>query len=124
MVPLAVAVPRQVLQIRPDSEENLADMRAFLQQAATKPDVASPLATAGIAPGDFVERLVERAKGVWLVLRYVLADIRTGARRPDDLESLPVGLWQYYAQFWRTWQQDHSDRWADADLPYATWRGG
>ncbi len=116
-VPLSVVAPRKIVQIRAGSNENLADMRAFLRHAAEGADLAGRLEAAGIAAEVFVEQLVERTKGVWLVLRYVLADLRSGARGADDLESLPVGLWQYYAQFWRGWQHAQTDHWADVDLP-------
>ncbi len=62
--------------------------------------------------------MTSRSGGVWLVLHYILAEVGSGARRPDDLASLPVGLWQYYAQFWRSWQQDHADAWGEVDLPF------
>jgi hypothetical protein len=116
-VPMWIAAPRQVLQLRAGNEENLADMRAYLRAVAAKPDLAARIAAASITPDEFVDRLVDRTKGVWLVLRYVLAELRNGVRAADDVGSLPLGLWQYYAQFWHAWQRDHGEQWADVDLP-------
>ncbi|GAA3446532.1 hypothetical protein [Planomonospora venezuelensis] len=116
-IPLAVATPRRVLRIRAGSPENLADLRAYLETAVTEPALAARLADAGVAPQDLVRQLVTRSAGVWLVLRYVLAELRNGTRTPDDLGSLPVGLWHYYARFWSEWQRTHEDTWPEMDLP-------
>lgn len=114
---LSVVTPRRVVRIRPDSPENLADMHAHLDAAVAEVALTERLAAADVAPENLVRDLLARSAGVWLVLRYVLAELRSGTRRPDDLASLPVGLWQYYAQFWHAWRRDHPDQWADTDLP-------
>lgn len=116
-VPFVTVAPRGVAGIRADSTENLDDMRAFLRRVSSRPDLQGRLREAGLATDAFVERLVDRSSGVWLVIRYVLAELRGGSRRADELESLPAGLWQYYATFWRSWQQQHGDDWATVDLP-------
>lgn len=114
---LSVVTPRRVARIRADSRENLADMRSFLDAAVADHDLRERLASAEVVPEDLVRDLLGRSAGVWLVLRYVLAELRNGTRRPDDLASLPVGLWHYYAQFWLGWRRDHADQWVDTDLP-------
>jgi hypothetical protein len=116
-VPLAVVTPRRVLRIRAKSPENLADIRSYLDAAVAEPDLDARLAAAGVSVDSLVQHLVVWSGGVWLVLRYVLAELRSGTRRPDDLAWLPVGLWQYYAQFWRQWQRAHEDKWSAVDLP-------
>lgn len=116
-VPLVTTVPRTVVRLTPDSPENLDDMRQYLTMAAAWPDIARRLAAGGIAPTDFVERMTLQCGGVWLVLRYVLAEVRAGTRPPDELPSLPKGLWRYYAQFWGEWRRVHEEDWADVDLP-------
>jgi hypothetical protein len=116
-VPLAIATARRVIRITPRSPENLVDVRAYLDAAIAQPTFRQHLITAGISPDELIRRLVVWSSGVWLVLRYVLAELRTGVRTLDNLETLPIGLWQYYARFFVEWQRAHSDRWADADLP-------
>ncbi|GLZ07202.1 hypothetical protein Acsp03_46680 [Actinomadura sp. NBRC 104412] len=117
MVPLMVETPRRVLRIRRDAPENLADLKAYTGRLVAEPVLAARLEEAGIEPGEYVRRLVSWSSGVWLVLRYVLAELRSGARAPGDLESLPVGLWHYYARFWSRWQRAHESTWATVDLP-------
>jgi hypothetical protein len=38
-------------------------------------------------------------------------------RKIDDLQSLPAGLWQYYARYWLAWRADHPEEWDDLHLP-------
>lgn len=117
LMPLAVTTPRRVLRIRRDGPENLADLRAYMRVVVAEPVLAARLAEVGIAAEDYVRRLVAWSAGVWLVLRYVLAELRSGTRALDDLESLPAGLWQYYAQYWSRWQGSHNATWATVDRP-------
>jgi hypothetical protein len=116
-VPLVVTTPRRVIRISPGSPENLADIRLYLEAATAEPGLERQLATVGITAAELVERLVRWSNGVWLVLRYVLAELRTGVRTADNLEALPVGLWQYYARFWVEWQRTHEGHWGDTDFP-------
>lgn len=116
-VPMTVMTPRRVLRIRADSLENAADIRSYLDAEVARPEVVGRLVEAGVSPDSFARKLATRTAGVWLILRYVLAEIRNGARRPDDLDSLPVGLWQYYAKFWRDWQRSNTATWPTVDLP-------
>ncbi|MEU9888848.1 hypothetical protein [Sphaerisporangium sp. NPDC051011] len=116
-LPLIVSTPRRVLRIRPDGPENLDDVRAYLESMVAAPDLTARLAAAGAVPAEVVDRLVAWCGGVWLVLRYVLAELRTGARSPGELSSLPVGLWQYYARFWGDWKRANEGTWPAIDLP-------
>src|SRR3954470_22616999 len=42
---------------------------------------------------------------------YVVEEIDRGDRLPLDLDNLPHGVWQYYAQFWNRWQNEHLEKW-------------
>jgi hypothetical protein len=44
-------------------------------------------------------------------------EIERGERSPLNLESLPQGVWQYYAQYWLRWRQEHRDAWDAIHLP-------
>jgi hypothetical protein len=116
-VRLTVVAPRRVVRIRADGAENLADVRAYLETVSTEPLLRQRLEAAGVSPAEFVDRLAGWSRGMWLVLRYALAELRSGARAPDDLSTLPAGLWQYYAGFWTEWQRGHSEHWTSVDLP-------
>ena len=106
-----------MVRIRADGAENLTDVRAYLQSVSAEPVLRQRLEAAGIEPAEFVDRMASWSRGMWLVLRYALAELRSGMRAPDDLSTLPVGLWQYYAGFWTDWQRTHSEHWSSRDLP-------
>jgi hypothetical protein len=47
---------------------------------------------------DVTARLLDRCGGVWIYLRYVLGELRDGARSVRDIDSLPGDLSAYYAE--------------------------
>ncbi len=114
-VTLRVEGPRRVFRLEAQSEENRADMRAYLEAAATWSGVARALAEQGYAREQFVAALLEKCRGVWIYLHYVVGEIERGERSPLDLATLPEDVWQYYAQYWSRWRDD--PRWYTDDLP-------
>jgi hypothetical protein len=118
-VPLAVEAPAQrvVERLKAQDDANLADMRRFLEAAARWPGIARELAAGGYAAETFVAALLEKCRGVWVYLHYVIAETETGWRSPLKLDELPEGLWQYYARFWKQWQADHAAAWDELHLP-------
>jgi hypothetical protein len=106
--PAAVALhtegPRRVFRLRAESGENQADMHAYLEAAAGWPRVKKALEEGGYRPEQFVETLLEKCRGVWVYLHYLVGEIERGERSPLDLEALPNDLWQYYAQYWERWR--------------------
>ncbi|WP_405771917.1 hypothetical protein OG539_43015 [Actinacidiphila glaucinigra] len=112
-IPLVVTTPRRVVRIRPADADNQADIRTYLEREVRRPGLAERVTD----PASVADRLVSWCGGVWLVLRYVLAELRSGTRSPDELSTLPIGLWHYYARFWRGWQQAHESTWTAVDLP-------
>jgi hypothetical protein len=86
------------LRLVAGSEENRADMAAYLQDVAREPEITAALEQAGVSARRFTDTLVERCAGVWIYLHYVIEEVRRGNRDPRRLEELPQGLWAYYAQ--------------------------
>ncbi len=86
-----------------EGDDNLKDMRRFLEAAAGRPAIAGQLKAQGYAAAQFVETLQEKSRGVWMYLHYVLSDIARGRRAPRVLAQLPAGLVAYYAAFWQRW---------------------
>ncbi|MEH0827300.1 MULTISPECIES: hypothetical protein [unclassified Micromonospora] len=87
-------------QITVEGEDNLADMRAYLRAAVagTAPDKAlvAALVRHNVASDEFVDTLMDRCRGVWIYLRYVLDEIRAGFRPPTEVTGLPDRLRGYY----------------------------
>lgn len=116
-VRLRTETPRPVFHLEPSDSRNIEDMHAYLEHAATRERVVHELDSAGYSAQDFVQTLLAKCQGVWIYLSYVIAEIEQGRRSPLDLDSLPIGLWQYYAQYWERWRREHTQDWHQLYLP-------
>jgi hypothetical protein len=116
-VPLGVKVPRHIVKLSAARPENFADMRTFLEGAAEGPAVRRALDSKGIAAKVFVESVLAACGGVWTYLYYLMLDIEGGARSVTQLDTLPTGLWQYYAQYWQSWEHEHGTEWQSLHQP-------
>jgi len=121
-VTLYVEGPHHVEPLKAEDQKNLADMRAFLEKALTWPGIQKALGEGKdrIAGSQFIETLLEKSRGVWIYLHYVVAEIEAGRRSPLKLEKLPRDLWQYYADYWKRWREAHGQTWDSVDLPLLT----
>jgi hypothetical protein len=104
--PAQPAAPARCFRIDKDSPDNRDDIRVFLTKAVRDQRLIKQLAEAGLPATRFVSLLAERCGGIWVYLRYVLDELRIGLRRPDELDDLPPGLQEYYANQIRRWQND------------------
>jgi len=102
-VPVALTVehPKHRERLEAEDDQNLRDMRDYLERAARRPDIARALRGSGYSDEQFVGTLLEKCRGVWIYLHYVVEEIERGRRSPLDLEALPDGVWGYYAEYWR-----------------------
>jgi hypothetical protein len=96
---------------------NQQDMLDYLRQAARDPALAQLLAAAGLPAEAFTDQLAAKCAGVWIYLRYVLAEMRQQRRSVADLATLPDNLWRYYAGTFARSRQEDPDRWQAALLP-------
>jgi hypothetical protein len=110
-VPLRTDAPRHVLRIDASEERNLTDMRLYLESAARRDSIRTALEAGGCTPGEFVETLLQKSGGVWVFSHYILAEIEAGERTPLSLAALPQGIWGYYAEHWRRWQERAGADW-------------
>ncbi|ROO51273.1 WD40 repeat protein [Micromonospora sp. Llam0] len=107
-------------QIEVEAADNLADMAAYLHAATTGPTpdpvLTTVLAERRVPASAFVATLLDRCRGVWIYLRYVLDEVRAGLRPPNDVVCLPDGLRGYYElQIQQRWAT-HPD-WRSLHLP-------
>jgi hypothetical protein len=115
-VALNVDSPRQLCVLEPTAKHNLKDIRAYLMTITDHHEIRKALDESGISRDQLIDTLLERSQGVWIYLRYVVAEIQQ-RRTLLTLDSLPYGLWQYYARFWRRWRDEHATEWYDIHLP-------
>ena len=95
--------PPRIVRLVAGERGNLDDMKEFLRRAGARPAIATALAAAERTPAEFVDTLLDRCRGVWIYLQYVIAGIELGQYKPLDLDALPYGVWQFYAAFWMRW---------------------
>jgi hypothetical protein len=115
-VRLMIEAPRRVCRLDAQSEQNLADMRAFLADAVRRPAIMAARLAAGMDEDELTETLLSRSRGLWLYLHFVLAEWGSGTRSPD-LSALPDGLWRWYHDFFERWREQHPAEWDDLHLP-------
>jgi hypothetical protein len=94
------------VEIVAGSDANLFDMRRMLEHVIHQSALAGVIARSGHDPQEVVTTLLNRCAGVWIYLRFVLADLTSGRRSLEDLHDLPDNLWAYYAATIRKWERD------------------
>lgn len=100
---LTVSEKRELF-LEPDSEGNLLDVRAYVDQFLhDNADALSRAAPTPAATTDLVDALVERSEGNFIYLRYVLPAVASG-RFDDGPDALPQGLTDYYQDHWEQMQ--------------------
>lgn len=116
-VRLATKAPRRVSKLNAAAPENLEDMRRYIADAVRRESIRQKLETEGVDAEEFKQSLLEACGGVWNYLYYLMADLEAGARAVTELDTLPTGLWQYYAQYWQSWQEEDLDQWRSVYQP-------
>ncbi len=107
--------PHRKLKLKAADPRNLADMRRYLQNAVNRPPLSAILVDNHCDKDWFVEAIIEKCAGVWVYAQYILCEIEQHRRAPADLTSLPYGIPQYYAAYWKQWRMEKG--WYDIYLP-------
>ncbi|QIG49441.1 DUF4062 domain-containing protein [Nordella sp. HKS 07] len=111
-VSLNVQAPRTVFKIEAGNTDNRHDAEVYVTSTL---QAAGSLAFADVQAA--IDALLDKSDGNWIYLHHVIAEIQSGERKLDDLQSLPNGLWQYYARHWLAWSARHSEDWNKLHLP-------
>ncbi len=102
-----------------DQIENMHDLRAFIsRQIESLPALQARLAEQRIDSHDYAGRVADACHGNFLYLVWLLADLASGPKDLDALNTLPAGLDGIYREFLRTRHigQD-SNVWIKRDRP-------
>src|SRR5262249_4711853 len=109
--------PKTTYEILHDAPGQEADIEQFLRLAAEDQPIKDILMRArpAIDTERFVAALKEKSQGNFMYVSYVLADIaaRQPSTGPLNMDALPLGLPEYYEQFWSDMQQVKAEGWAD-----------
>ena len=85
--PAAVGSASAVVRIEASDARNLADIDTFLAIAVGEEALAARLAEQDVRADDFVRQLTDHCHGVWVYLRYVLAEVRLAATAPTTSQT-------------------------------------
>jgi len=88
------------------SDENLADVRQYVERRSQGDDLRACLQAAAVPPQALADRLVELSAGNFLYTRIVLDGIVSGQQSLDNLDALPPGLDTVYHTFLRSFAAD------------------
>ncbi|MCQ3974870.1 MAG: hypothetical protein DPW09_15625 [Anaerolineae bacterium] len=114
---LVTADPRYVFCLLATDRQNLADMQVYLERAIKWEGIKPALQRSDYSARQFVEILLHKCQGVWIYVHFVVGEIERGERSPLNLEILPQGVWQYYAQYWQRWRKQYPEEWDTIHLP-------
>ena len=113
--------PDRHIDLDQQSQENLADLRLYLERLASGPAADAAIVTllkdARVAANVFVNTLERKSAGSWVYVRYILDELRSTQSGPDikRLASLPDGLDTYYREQIRAWSA--TPDWPSLRLP-------
>jgi len=100
-----------------ESDENKADIRNHLAQAAKRPRIRSYTANQNTNEEYFIDLLSEKSQGNFMYLHFVLLAIEEGLYHDLALKELPEGLQEYYEQHWSNIRGKDSQAWFKYKLP-------
>jgi bDLD-like protein len=113
--PVSPGSPSQILKITAVDRNNLHGVQAFLEASAASEPFSSILRSQNFSTTDFVRLTAESVNGHWLLLRYILDEIRLGLRDVPSA-NLPTDLLRYYADQLASLREDRR-LWSRALLP-------
>ena len=122
----AVRNPADWLHIEVEGEDNLDDMRRFIDSITSSEGgdakLLETLHAGDVDVGWFRAEVTRACAGVWIYLRYVLDEIRDGTRDPRSVSDLPGDLAGFYAEQVERWRGAPDDeaaqrRWEQVRLP-------
>lgn len=94
------------LELRHDSDGNVADARKFVEMRLSEPKVAEWMQQQGYAKEELTKVVLERSEHNFMYLHHVLSAIAEGDLKGFELRDLPTGLQAYYGFHWRKMKQD------------------
>lgn len=92
----------RVLELEADSDGNLRDVWAYIENYARRPEMQSRLAAWRVDGQTFIRKLRDKSQGNFMYLRHVLPAIAAGRFTDGTIDELPRGLRKYYERHWQT----------------------
>lgn len=117
-IPFRIEGEQRTLDIEQDADGNMADIREYVTLKASSSGIQEYVHSqpALDLPG-FIDRLVAKSQGNFMYLYYVLPEIERGAYQAVTLDTLPIGLQNYYQDHWRRMRGQDEEAWFAYKLP-------
>ena len=107
----------EILDIKQDQADNLADIRDFIEGHLGKPGIREYTTAQDLTDDEFIKTMVGKSQGNFMYLRYVLPEIESGAYQHQEIDTLPEGLEGYYQDHWQRMSSRRRSEWFDYQLP-------
>jgi hypothetical protein len=104
-IPLQV-VSRRDLDIEPNLEGNLLDIRGYLENYSQRSEMQRRISDWKIDTRTFVTELLHYSQGNFMYLRCVLPAIESGKLGRGGVGELPKGLQDYYRSHWAQMKEE------------------
>ncbi len=114
---LRVEEPYERLELCPDSRENLADVRKYVESFLPCPGILEYRRDQDLREADFLQQMVDKSAGNFMYLCYVLPAIEGGDYRGRSIDELPHGLLSYYEGHFSLMQSRDREVWLRETLP-------
>jgi hypothetical protein len=99
----------QVLELEADSQGNLQDVWAYIEEYTQRPAMIVRLQDWKVDRKTFIAALQEKSEGNFMYLHYVLPAIEVGTFNQGHVDELPQGLLGYYEQHWQKMRGEDRD---------------
>ena len=108
---------RPPMELDPEGNENLADIRKYVEAFLPRPGIQAYLAGQKLSAEAFSEEMTGRSKGNFMYLSYVLPAVDRGDYADRSLDQLPAGLLNYYRDHFARMRGGDRDVWLHETLP-------
>lgn len=112
---LSITCEMQVLELRQDDAENIADINELIESWLNRPGILIFIENNSLTKEYFVNDLLAKSQGNFMYLHYVLPEIETGKWHDDT--RLPNGLENYYETPWLRMRSRNQVRWLSYQIP-------
>jgi hypothetical protein len=114
---LRVECPEEYFYLDSSGDDNMEDVRIYLENAAQGQGMRGFLERAALNPTVFVDTLIAKSEGNFMYLRYVVPEIEAGRYPELKLKDLPQGLIGYYNHHWRRMRASETETWVNDRQP-------
>jgi DNA-binding winged helix-turn-helix (wHTH) protein len=112
-----VACDQLPIDIEANGQQNLGDIRKYLEIKVSLPEINRYLVENGETATAMIDSLTTSSEGNFMYLRHVVPELAGGIYKDRKLRELPKGLQDYYADHWSIIKKKTPIEWERYTLP-------